>query len=115
MSGAGADGSPDASYEGQAKISFDLAAIDDTGLAGPLDGRVAVAYEFCIPDIAAYLAEVRHIDSTVRVQPGSPGRIGCGPDQVLCIGSTHQPDWRAVLKRLAALEYIARIDRSFAE
>jgi heat shock protein HslJ len=99
-----------------AKISFDLAALDEAGLAGPLGGQVAVAYEFCIPAAPAYLAEVQRIDPTVRAQPGSRGRLGCLPDaEVLCIGSTHQPGWRAVLQQLAALDYVARIDRHFAE
>jgi hypothetical protein len=101
--------------DGQAKISFNLASIDDTGLTGPPDGRFAVAYEFCIPDTPAHLAEVRRIDPTVVVQPGAPGRIDCCPGQVLCIGSTHQPDWQSVLQRLTALDYVARINRFFGE
>jgi hypothetical protein len=34
---------------------------------------------------------------------------------VLCLGSTHQPGWRSVLERLAALDYVARIDRFWGE
>ena len=45
----------------------------------------------------------------------SPGRIGCGDDQVLCIGETHQPEWRTVLEQLAALDYVEQINQSFAE
>jgi len=45
----------------------------------------------------------------------SPSRIGCTGDQVLCIGETHQPGWRSVLVQLSALDYIDRIDQSFAE
>lgn len=98
------------------RITFDLTLVDDTGLTGPPDGRVAVAYEFCIPATAAHLAEVQRIDPTVQAQTGARGRIGCNPgSEVLCIGSSHQPEWRSVLQQLAALDYVARIDRHFAE
>ena len=93
------------------KIRFDLAAFDDDGLTGPADGRRAGAYEFCIPARPEAEAEVRAIDPTVTVSPHSRGRIGCAvPAEVLCLGSTHQPRFRAVLQRLAALPYVARID-----
>ena len=97
------------------KLIFDLAALDDDGLIGPPGGRVAVAYEFCIPATDAHAASVRAIDPMAAVQPGSPGRIGCGPGQWLVVGSTHQPGWRVDLKRLAALPYVARIDRAVFE
>lgn len=107
---------PIAARDSSAKINFDLAPIDDTGLIGPPDGRVAVAYEFCIPSTPTQLAGVQRIDRTVRAQSGSPGRIGCRPgEEVLCVSSTHQPAWRSVLQELAALDYVARIDRHFAE
>lgn len=98
-----------------AKITFDLTKIDDTGLTGPADGQVAISYEFCIPSTQAAQDEVRQIDSTIVFQPGARGRIGCTKDQILCIGNTQQPGWRAVLLKLAGLSYIARIDRSDAE
>ena len=80
------------------KLTFDPAALDDEGLTGPPDGRVAVAYEFCIPATAAHEAEVRALDPTAEVQRGAPGRIGCGPGRWLVVGSTYQPGWRAVLE-----------------
>lgn len=98
-----------------AKITFDLRQLDDAGLIGPADGKVALAYEFCIPTTAACEAEVRAIDASVQFARGSRGRIGCGPDQTLCIGSTHQPQFRRVLERLAALSYVTRIDRCLFE
>jgi glucosylceramidase len=91
------------------KLTLDLAALDEDGLAGPPAARVAVAYEFCIPAMAAPAAEVQRLDRTARFHQGVRGRVGCGPDQWLVLGSTHQPDWRAVLERLAALDYVARI------
>jgi hypothetical protein len=45
----------------------------------------------------------------------SPGRIGCGESENLCIGSTHQKDFRRILQRLAELKYVQRIDESFLE
>jgi heat shock protein HslJ len=110
------DASPVATGDGRTKISFELAPIDESGLTGPPDGRVAVAYEFCIPATPAHLAEVQRLDPTVQTQPGSRGRIGCRPgEEVLCIGSTHQPQWRAVIQQLAGLDYVAHIDRHVAE
>jgi hypothetical protein len=97
------------------KVTFDLSAVDAEGLTGPPDGRVAIAYEYCIPATEGAAAAVRRLDPTAQVQPGSPGRIGCRPGQWLVTGSTAQPDWRAVLVRLAALDYVARIDRAFFE
>lgn len=98
-----------------AKITFDLRQLDDAGLIGPADGKVALSYEFCIPSTAACEAEVRAIDPSVQLARGSRGRIGCVPDQTLCIGSTHQPHFRRVLESLAALSYVARIDQCFFE
>lgn len=96
-------------------IRFDCSGISAEGLAGPAGGQVAVDYEFCIPDLPKARDEVRAVDSTVRFLDGSRGRIGCGPGQVLCIGSTHQPGWRDVLLNLARLPYVARIERCFWE
>jgi heat shock protein HslJ len=106
---------PEVPSSAAAKIHFDLSAIDDIGLTGPPDGRVAVAYEFCVPSTAEHPAEVLRIDSSLRAQHGAPGRIGCGSAEVLSIGSTHQPGWRSVLAGLAGLDYVTRIDRHFAE
>ena len=90
-------------------IEFDLSVLDDDGLRGPPDGKVAVSYEFKIPDTSAARAEVRALDRTVQFLGGSPGRIGAGKGECLCIGSTHQPDFRKRLRRLAALSYVERI------
>jgi hypothetical protein len=91
------------------KVEIDLARIDADGLRGPADGKVAVSYEFAIPNTAAHRDEVKAIDRTVQFMPGSPGRIGATDQQCLCIGSTHQPGYRKVLRRLAKLPYVDRI------
>ncbi len=97
------------------KIKFRLETIRLDGLRGPPDGLVSVAYEFCVPAEPAAYEEVRRIDPTVQISPGSRGRIGCSKQQALCIGNTHQRHWREVLARLAALPYVAEIRECFFE
>jgi hypothetical protein len=80
-----------------AKIYFDLAEFNDDGLYGPPDGLRAAMYEFCVTARAEVAAEVASIDPTVQIYASSPGRIGCGSDEYLCIGSTGQPGFREVL------------------
>ena len=96
------------------KVAFDLSTIAASGLTGPPGGQVAVDYEFCIADEAQAAAAVRRIDVTARCSR-SRGRIGCRSGQLLCIGHTHRPGWRAVLDQLAARDDILRIERHFAE
>ncbi len=92
-----------------ARILFDVAALDGEGLRGPEGGKTSVDYEFCIPDTPEHRRTVRSLDGSIRFLPGSPGRSGCGPGQVLCIGNTRQPDARAVLERLVELPWISDI------
>jgi len=84
-------------------------------LRGPADGLVAVAYEFCVPTDPAIYAEVRRIDPSLQISPGSSGRVGCSAGEALCIGSTHQPDWRRRVEALAALRYVKEIRECFFE
>ena len=96
------------------KVEFDLSQLDKDGLRGPADGKVAVSYEFCIPNTEQCKAEVKAIDQTVQFMPGSRGRIGAGKDECLCIGTT-RADYREVLGRLAELPYVKRIIQCFFE
>jgi len=91
------------------RLELDLSRVDSNGLRGPVDGKVAVAYEFSIPDTEECRREVTAIDPTVQFMPGSRGRIGAGQGECLCIGSTHQKAFRSVLANLAALPYVDRI------
>lgn len=100
---------PSKAVDQSAKIELDLSRLDSAGLRGPADGKVAVAYEFAIPDTLECRAEVQGIDPTVKFMPGSPGRVGAGPGECLCIGSTARQDYRHVLRSLADLPYIERI------
>lgn len=98
-----------------AQIHLDLAAINAEGLAGPPDGLHAVSYEFCIPATEEAVAAVKAIDRTVEVQRGARGRIGCRAGQYLCVGHTHQPDFRSVLIRLARLDSVTAIEPFYGE
>ena len=92
-----------------AAVEIDLESLDADGLRGPADGKVAVAYEFAIPDTPEARAAVRSVDPTVEFMPGARGRVGARPGECLCVGSTHQPDHRAVLAALARLPGVTRI------
>jgi hypothetical protein len=104
-----------AAQRAKAKIQFDVKQIDADGLRGPANGKVAVSYEFKIPNTPAARAEVKAIDSSIQFMAGSRGRIGAGKDECLCIGSTYQKDFRTVLKKLAQLDYIDRIIECYFE
>lgn len=108
--GAGCPRRPRADATPAHKIRLKLETIDAEGLTGPPGGLRAVRYEFCIPDRKECRAEVYRLDPSVEFMPGSRGRAGCGPGELLCVGNTHQPDWRAVLESLATLGYVARIE-----
>jgi hypothetical protein len=97
------------------KVAIELANVNAEGLSGPATGLRAVHYEFCIPPEAHLAAEVRSIDPTAQLMPGSRGRIGCSGGEVLVLGNTRQQDHRSTLERLAALSYVKRITESFFE
>jgi hypothetical protein len=95
--------------DGLQKIELNLDALDANGLRGPPRGKVAVSYEFVIPDTQNCRDEVKGIDATVQFMRGSSGRVGAGEGECLCIGSTHQRHYRKVLRALARCAYIERI------
>ncbi len=97
------------------KLDFDLAELDDNGLIGPPDGKVAVSYELCVPRDQKLVDEVRSIDPSIAIHADSRGRIGCSPMEVLCLGSTHQRGFREVLEKLCGLPYVRRIERTWFE
>lgn len=107
--GACAHSDPESTSDSLLKVEIDLQRLDAEGLRGPPNGKVAVAYEFAIPNTEAHKTEVRSIDPTVEFMAGSRGRIQAQEDQCLCIGSTHQKDYREVLRALSELPYIDRI------
>ena len=99
----------------RSKITFNLEQLNEDGLYGPPDGLRALHYEFCIPGDPVTAAQVRQIDPTIEISPTSRGRIGCTEGEYLCLGNTHQPNFKAVLLKLAKLPYIKRIDQAFFE
>lgn len=101
--------------EESSKITFSLDNIRPDGSRGSPDGVTSVAYEFCVPADAKTYQAVRQIDPSVKIYPGSRGRIGCSANEALCIGETHQPNWRQILLELAAQPYIAEIRECFFE
>ncbi len=96
-------------------IHFDLDRLNADGLQGPPDGLRALHYEYCIPDHPGAIHEVSAIDPTLEIQGSSPGRVGCGEGELLCLGHTHQPDYRAVLELLAALPMASEIHEAVYE
>jgi hypothetical protein len=96
-------------------IMFDLDRLDADGLAGPPDGKVAISYEFRIPDTPENRAAVKAIDPTIEIMSGPPGRVDAGPGFALCIGSTCQPRHREILLALAGLPFVERIQECVFE
>ncbi|MEB3310680.1 MAG: hypothetical protein VKJ02_10640 [Snowella sp.] len=110
----GVTAQPDPATNSINKITFDLSAISPEGLIGPPNGLRSVSYEFCIPAQRKTVKQVQAIDPTVQYSR-SRGRIGCQPNQYLCIGHTHQANWKEVLFNLAQLEYVKKIDQFWGE
>lgn len=96
------------------KIRFDLGRLDEDGLQGSAGSKRALAYEFCLSDEPRLIEELSALDPSLHLQR-APGRIGCSSDEVLMLGSTHQPRHREILERLAEHEAIARIEEAFFE
>jgi hypothetical protein len=94
------------------KITFSLDRLDEGGLVGVAGAKRDIAYEFCIPAGKRFRDEVMGIDPTVSFASGTPGRVDCGRLEYRCTGSTHQPGFRQILKSLADLPYVHRIDAS---
>jgi hypothetical protein len=92
-----------------------LEMLDGNGLLGDAGAKRALDYEFCIPASRALASEVIAVDPSARLLRGSPGRIGCGPGQWLVLGTTHQPGFSDVIRRLAELPYVERIEPAFYE
>lgn len=97
------------------KIKLNFKNLDQDGLSGNKDSKVAVNYEFCIPRDPKKWKAVRRIDPSAGRQIGSKGRIGCSEQQWLVIGSTHQKNYQRVLYELASLDFVERIEQTFWE
>ncbi|MGI0485612.1 hypothetical protein ACN4EK_09270 [Pantanalinema rosaneae CENA516] len=97
------------------KITFDLSQLSPDGLVGSGTGRRSLNYEFCIPATEMAVSEIQAIDPRMQIYRNSRGRIGCDRAQYLSIGNTHHSQWRSILNQIVQLDYVERIDQSFAE
>ena len=95
------------------KVQFDIDQLDNNGLLGDKDGKVSLAYEFCIPRSEDAKEQVMNIDSTITFTT-APGRIKCSEVEYLCIGSTDK-NYRKVLSGLNRLPFIDSIYRCYFE
>ncbi len=97
------------------KIKFDLNEIDERGLTGPVSGKVAVDYEFCIPRSEEYANLVKKVNPGIKMLDKSRGRIGCTRGEQLCLGTTSQENWKSILIETAKLDFVKKIERTFYE
>ena len=93
------------------KIEFDHQAIDANGM----HQGVSVDYEFCIPREQKNIDEVKAIEPEVLISQTSQGRIRCSRPEYLCIVSTRDATWKEKLFRIAALDYVKRMIRTYYE
>lgn len=105
----------EATPEVMAKIKFDLKEIDERGLIGPVSGKVAVDYEFCIPRSEEYTVRLKKINPKIKIAEKGRGRIGCTRAEQLCIGTTSQENWKHILMETAKLDFVKSIERTFYE
>ncbi len=96
--------------EPRGEVGTLVGSLDEAGLYGPPHGRRALDYEYCIPSLVPHREEVARIDPSAQFHEGSPGRIGCGPQELRVTGNSYQPGFRALIERLRALPYVARIE-----
>ena len=102
-----------AQKKAEEKLNFSLSKLDKKGLVKKRG--TSLAYEFCVPNKAEYLEEIKRIDNTIDIYKSSKGRIGCGADEILCIGETANKDYKKILIALTNLEYVKQINESFFE
>jgi hypothetical protein len=98
------------------KITFDLKEFNDEGLRERPKGEFSSTnYEFCIPANDQAVNEVKAIDPTIGVYKTSKGRSKCTDNEWICIGSTHQSNFKSVILKVASLGYIRKISETFWE
>jgi hypothetical protein len=97
------------------KIKIDFKRLDKEGLAGPEGGKVALHYEYCIPQNEKYWKRIQMIDRSATRPGAGQGRVGCTSGQWLIFGTTHQKNYQRVLFELASLPCVTRIEEVFWE
>ncbi len=96
------------------KIKLDFRQLDENGLAGAANGKVAMNYEFCIPAEEKLWRKVKKIDRSAQ-RNGGKGRVACKDSQWLIVGATNQKNYQRVLFELASLPFVERIEQAFWE
>lgn len=104
---------PASHKKAEQKMNFTFDKLDNDGLIK--NRGVSLAYEFCIPNETEYLDKIKSIDESIAVYKSSKGRIGCGENQILCIGETSGKDFESILIQLTNLPYVKSINESFFE
>lgn len=97
----------------ESKMNFEFSKLDKKGLVK--NRGTSLAYEFCIPNKEECLDKIKAIDESIAIYKSSTGRIGCGKNEILCIGETANRDYKKILTELASLEYVKSINESFFE
>ncbi len=95
------------------KIKFDYSILDNNGLIGPSEGKISLAYEFCIPGTEKARRRILEIDNQMEIST-SPGRIKCSEHEYLCIGHTNQ-NYLEIFKAITQLEFVKRVERCYFE
>ena len=95
------------------KMNFEFSKLDKNGLRK--SKGTSLAYEFCIPNEEEKINQIKKIDETIKLYHSSQGRIGCGQNEVLCIGETANKDYKSILIKLTKLPYVKNINESFFE
>jgi hypothetical protein len=96
------------------KIKFKLVIFDKQGLIGEDNGKVALDYEFCIPNTPEVLNTINGIDSSIKPTK-SKGRTKCKEGYVLMMGNSYGKDIKRILCNLSQLDYITEINQVYWE
>jgi hypothetical protein len=99
--------------QAESKMNFEFSKLDKHGLIKKRG--TSLAYEFCIPNNETYLDKIKEIDESISIYKSGSGRIGCSNNEILCIGETHNKDYKRILTQIAELEYVKSINESFFE
>jgi len=99
--------------QAESKMNFEFSKLYKNGLIKKRG--ISLAYEFCIPNNETYLDKIKEIDESISIYKSGSGRIGCSNNEILCIGETHNKDYKRILTQIAELEYVKSINESFFE
>lgn len=96
------------------KIKFKLTIFDKNGLIGDENNKVALDYEFCVPNTSEILKTINEIDSNIKPLRGK-GRTKCAENHIVMIGNSYNKDIKKILCKLSQLDYVTEINQVFWE